>query len=190
MNFNLKKQPFLNPFKSITIFLGVVMLFSCQPDMDTIETITAKDEAPIEALYDVKIIQSSHAKKQAVIEAPLMERYENDEPYLEMPHGVDVVFYNEYEEPTSSMKANYAINHDYKNIIEARDDVVVINEVGEKLNTEHLIWDQDKESIYSEKFVKITTDTEILYGEGFESDERFERWQIKKPRGTFTIEEP
>ncbi len=177
-------------FKSIAILLGLAMLLSCQPDLERIETITTVDDEPVESLFDVKIIQSSHAKTQVIIEAPRMDRYEGEEPYLELPEGLNVVFYDTLMKPTSRMRAKYAINYDKKNIIEARNDVVVVNEFNEKLNTEQLIWDQDNETIYSEKFVKITTENEILYGDGFESDERFEKWKILHPRGSFEIEEP
>ena len=177
-------------FKSIAIPLGLAMLFSCQPDLERIETITAADEEPIEILYNVKIIQSSSANTQVIMESPRMERYMNEEPYLELPEGLEVVFYDEFMNPTTKLSAKYAISYEEKNIIEARNDVEVINELNEKLNTEQLTWDQNKEIIYSEKFVKITTATEILYGEGFESDERFEKWKILHPRGSFDIEEP
>jgi hypothetical protein len=65
----------------------------------------------------------------------------------------------------------------------------VVNEKNEQLNTEHLVWDEQKGLIYSDKFVKINTGKEILMGEGMESDERFNRWKIKRPKGSITIKE-
>ncbi len=177
-------------FNNIIALLGLAMFSYCQPDLEKIETITAKDDEPIESLFDVKIIQSSYAKTQAIIESPRMDRYENEEPYMELPRGLKVTFYDTLMNTKSRLKANYAISYDNKKIIEAKNDVVVTNKFNEKLNTEHLVWDQNKEIIYSEKFVKITTETEILYGKGFESDERFEKWKILHPSGTFTIEDP
>ncbi len=185
-----KQIIFKKYIKSIAILFGPAMLFSCQPDLERIETITAKDDTPVESLLDVKIIQSSHGKTQVIIEAPRMDRYENAETYMELKEGINVVFYDTLKRPTSKLKSDYAISYDDENIVEAKNDVVVVNEFDEKLNTEHLIWDQNKEIIYSEKFVKITTQTEILYGDGFKSDEKFEKWKILQPRGTFSIEDP
>jgi LPS export ABC transporter protein LptC len=177
----------LNP-KNIAILLGVAMFFSCKTDLDTIETITRKDESPIESATGVKLVYSSYANVRMILEAPRMDRYEYDEEYLEMPEGIHVVFYDSLMNATSTLSAKYAISYENKEVFEARNDVVVVNEMNEKLNTEHLIWDRQKGIIYSEKFVKITTDEEVLYGEGFESDERFTQWEIKRPRGTFSVE--
>ncbi len=180
---------YLLKMKSNIIIALFMLLFSCQPDLDTIETITKKSKEPVESVFDVRIIQSSHASPQIIIKAPVIERYENERHYMELNKGLNVVFYDRNKNPSSRLKANYAISYEDENIFEAKDDVVVINEKNEKLNTEHLIWDQDKEIIYTHKFVRITTDSEIMYGDGFESDERFERWRIKHPRGSFNIEE-
>jgi hypothetical protein len=39
-------------------------------------------------------------------------------------------------------------------------------------------------------FVKITTPTDVLYGEnGFEADESFNSWVIRKTSGEFEIED-
>ena len=66
--------------------------------------------------------------------------------------------------------------------------MVVVNQQNQTINTELLIWDQKKAMIYSDKFVKITTEDEVLFGDGFESDETFDKWIILKPRGSFRVE--
>ncbi len=173
------------------LLLAVMMIMpACKSDIETIGTITQVDEGPIESAFNIEIIHSDQAYVRMILNAPQMDRYENEEKYLEMPQGLTVVFYDTLMQQTSSMSANYAISYEDSEIIEARDDVVVINELGERLNTEQLVWDQKKEIIYSEKFVKITTEDEITYGEGFRADERFDQWEIINPRGTFRVENP
>ena len=88
---------------------------------------------------------------------------------------------------TSSISANWAISHEKEKIVEAKSNVIVINAKGEKLNTEHLIWDEKKETISSDVFVKITTKTEVLMGEGLEADQTFTKYIIKKPKGAFSL---
>ncbi len=172
------------------MLVAITALTACKSDLETIETIVQADEGPLESAFNVEIIYSDQARVRMILTAPQMDRYENDENYLEMPLGLNVVFYDSLMQQTSSMTSKYAISYDDTEIIEARNDVVVINEIGEKLNTEQLIWDQKKEIIYSEKFVKITADDEVTYGEGFRADERFDRWEITNPRGTFRMESP
>jgi LPS export ABC transporter protein LptC len=184
----------MNP-KPITrnffLFLVVLMLLSaCKSDFEIIENVVQVDEGPIESAFNIEIIYSDQAYVRMILNAPQMDRYESEENYLEMPEGLTVVFYDTLMQQTSSMSARYAISYEDTEIIEAREDVIVINELGEQLNTEELIWDQKKEIIYSEKFVRITTEGEVTYGEGFLADERFDQWEITNPRGTFKVENP
>ncbi len=168
----------------------MAMLFSCQSDLQTIDELTRIDEGPMESVFNVEIVYTDQGYTRMVLNAEQMDRYEGEEPYLELPLGLDVQFYDTLDNETSSMSAEYAISYDDPEIFEAHNNVVVINEAGERLNTEQLIWNQKEGIIYSDKFVKITTEDEALYGEGFESDERFDRWKITNPRGTLQAETP
>jgi LPS export ABC transporter protein LptC len=178
----------INLTKSVAILFGMAMLFSCRPDLKTIESLTKIDEGPVESTRNIEVIYSEEGHIRMIMRAPQMDRYEGEKQYLEMPQGLQVEFYDTLMNVTSSMSAKYAISHDDDKRIEARNDVVVVNQLNERLNTEHLVWDQEKEFIFSDKFVKITTEDEILYGDGFESDERFDQWTILRPRGAFTID--
>lgn len=174
--------------KGIVALIGVAMLFSCQNDLQTIDTLTRVDEGPLESAFNVEIIYSDEGFVRMILHAEQMDRFAGEEPYLELPKGLHVVFYDTLMNETSSMTARYAISYEDTEIIEARNDVVVINELGEKLNAEQLIWDQRQGIIYSDKFVKVTTDEEVMYGEGFRADERFNTWSFERPRGTFSID--
>ncbi len=181
-------MPRIEKLLVITAILFLILLTNCRSDLSRIDALTKTNEGPVESAFDVEIIYSDQAFVRMILKAKQMDRYENDEKYLEMPLGLNVIFYDTLLQQTSSMTANYAIRYEDTEIIKAQDDVIVINELGEKLNTEELIWDQKKEIIYSDKFVKITTDDEITYGEGFRADERFDQWEITNPRGTFRLE--
>lgn len=165
------------------------MFFSCTTDLERIEDVTKTHDLPLESTEDIEIIYSTNAQVQMIMQAPLMERYENEKAYMELPKGFLMIFYDTLMNETSRISANYAIQYEADDLIDARNDVVVENmESQERLNTEQLIWDRRNGMIYTEKFVKITTQEEVLYGDGFESDERFTSWNIKSPRGTFSLD--
>ncbi len=172
----------------LSAIIIIIMMSACRSDLQRIEALVNVDEGPVESAFNVEIIYSDQAFVRMILKAEQMDRHENEEIYLEMPLGLEVVFYDTLMQQTSKMTANYAIRYEDTEMVIARDDVVVVNEFGEKLNTEELIWDQSKEIIYSEKFVKITTEDEVTYGEGFQADERFDHWEITNPKGTFKIE--
>jgi LPS export ABC transporter protein LptC len=71
--------------------------------------------------------------------------------------------------------------------MEARKNVLVVNEKGDQLNTEHLIWDERTQKLTSDEFVKITTKDEIIYGNGFEANQDFSRYRIFNIKGIFSV---
>ena len=175
--------------KLMAFMFLTAMLFSCENDLGTINIITSKDNTPFEISKNVKLYYSENSQVKVLLKTPLLERYLGERPYLEMTKGIEVYFYDSLMRVSSQLTANYAVSYENDKITEARNNVIVINEKHEQLNTEYLIWDQNKAIIYSNVFVKITTPDEILMGEGFESDEKFETWHIKKPKGNFTVKE-
>jgi LPS export ABC transporter protein LptC len=164
------------------------MLFvSCENDIKKVKQFD-KDEKkiPTQILIDAEMIYSDSAELKAIIKTPKMDNYTGDKPYKEFPKGVKVDIY-ENGVVSSNLTSNYAINYEKDLIMEAKNNVIVKNVKGEILNTEHLIWDQKKKIIYSDVFVKITTATQIWFGKGFESDERFDKWNLKNPTGIINI---
>jgi hypothetical protein len=62
---------------------------------------------------------------------------------------------------------------------------VVSNYKNEKLETEELFWNERDGRIYSKKFVKVTTPSEIILGYGFSSNMEFTEWEIDSVSGIF-----
>lgn len=171
------------------LFSFGIICFSCENDIKEVEQLTKVENVPLKKGKNVELIYSEDAAVKIKVTAPKMEEYANEEPYLEMSEGIKVVFYDSLKQVNTTLTANYAIHRIAKNIMEAKNDVVVVNEKGEQLNTEHLVWSQDSAKIYSDEFVKITTTDEILMGEGFEANEDFTKWKIHKIKGTINLKE-
>jgi LPS export ABC transporter protein LptC len=176
---------------SLFIGLTLIAVSSCKFDVETINTISAIDTLPVESARDIKIIYSEEAIPKAVLTSPLYKKYGGENPYMEFPEGIKVIFFDSLKNEKSQLTANYAFSDENSEIMEAKDNVVIYNyEKNETINTEHLIWDQKKEIIYSNVFVKITTADEIIYGqEGFESDQNLDKWVIKKTSAEFKIDQ-
>ncbi|MEI7594834.1 MAG: LPS export ABC transporter periplasmic protein LptC [Bacteroidota bacterium] len=171
------------------VFSTTAILFSCNNDIKKVNSIANASTLPIQVGTNVEIIYSEKADILAKLTTPLLKRFENDKPYTEMPKGIKILFYDSIKQVDSKLIAKYAISYEVSKIMEAKNDVQVTNKKGELLNTEHLVWDQKKEKIYSDVFVKVTTKDEVMWGEGFESDQYFEKWEIKKPKGVISIKQ-
>jgi len=119
-----------------------------------------------------------------------MESYDKTDPaYSEFRSGLKVYFYDGQKEPVASVTAKFAKYTDNKNLWELQDSVVAVNETGEKLETELLFWDQKKSLIYTDRFVKITTEDQIIQGYGLESDPRLSNRKIKNLSATIYIKD-
>lgn len=171
-----------------TIFI-VGILYSCENDINEVNALTANTNQPIRTGKNVELIYSESAKTKIKVKAPKMKEFAGEKNYMEMPEGIEVLFYDSLQKVSTTLTANYAINRISENKMEAKNDVVVVNEKGEKLNTEHLVWIQDSAKIFSDEFVKITTDDEILMGEGLEANEDFTKYKILKIKGIINLKD-
>jgi len=179
-----KKNYFIPSF-----FFLIFLYSSCENDIAKVNLITAVNKLPSESGKNVEVIYSDSARVKIKLTAPVLNRFEGNNPYSEFPKGLVVLFYDETLNVKSKLTANYAIRYERENRMEAKNDVVVINAKGEKLNTEHLIWDEKKQIIYSKEFVKITTADEIIMGEGFEANQTFTKYKINKIKGTINLKD-
>ena len=108
----------------------------------------------------------------------------------EFPRGIYIEFFDAEGKLSSKLRANHAYYYKKDNLWKATGKVEVINlEKNEQLNTEELFWRPAKEDIYTESFVTIRMQTEVLYGEGLEAKQDMSLYTIKKPQGEFKLEE-
>jgi len=176
--------------KFIPVLFAFGILCSCENDVNEIESLSEKTNEPVSRGKNVALVYSEKSNVKVKITAPLMEEYGlEDDKYMEMREGIKILFYDSLMNVSSTLTSNYAINRVAEKIMEAKDNVVVVNDSGDVLNTEHLIWLIDSSKIYTNEFVKITTADEILMGEGMEANQDFTKWKIRKLKGIINIKE-
>lgn len=166
-----------------------LFLFSCENDLKEVNALTKSIDVHIERGEDVEIVYSEFGQMQVKIIAPILIKNSSEDPYLEMPEKLFVYFYDEDKEIESKLSADYGIKYTKEEKMIARGNVVLISMRGEKLNGEELIWDQKKGKIYSDKWVKVTTEDEVIHGNGFESNEDFSEYKVLKVDGIVKIDQ-
>jgi LPS export ABC transporter protein LptC len=163
-------------FKLIVICLVVLSCekkipFIPKSDLLTLPSLTARD-------FRTVLIDSG--RLQLIMSSPLMEKYDKaDPPVSEFRRGIKVDVYNGHDKPVATVTARYA-KCTSNNLWELRDSVVVVNEDNEKLETELLFWNQEKDRIFTDRFVKITSEDQVSQGIGFESDSHLSKRRIFK----------
>lgn len=178
-----------NPFSLFLIPLAFSLL-SCERKIDTIK----KDDVlllPSITAKNSTTVFTDSGMVQLVMSFDIMESYNNiEQPYSEFRSGITVFFYDSHDEPVATVFSKYAKYIDKKKLWELKDSVVVVNESSDKLETEQLFWDQEKDLIFTDRFIKITNeDQTVVMGTGFESDHRLTRRKIKNITATFYLKE-
>lgn len=169
----------------------ITMLFACKNDLKEIVAMDfSSDTIPDVSAKNIDFTFSDSAKVQVRLTGPVMHAYEGEDSYMVFPEGFKVEFYDSVMNVTSTITGMYGVHYREKRYMEARKNVVVTNyETGEQLNTEELIWDQVKEIIYSNKFVKITSEDGVIFGDGLEAEQDFSKRRIINPSGEIEVNE-
>jgi len=177
--------------QSIVVAVAVTMLFACKNDLREIAAIDfSSDTIPDVSARNIDFTFSDSARVQVRLTGPVMHAYEGEDPYMLFPDGFKVEFYDSVMNITTTITGKYGIHYRAKGFMEARKNVVVTNyETGERLDTEELIWDQNKEIIYSNKFVKITSEDGVIYGDGLDAEQDFSKRRIINPSGEIEVKD-
>jgi LPS export ABC transporter protein LptC len=164
--------------------------FSCTEKEFDIDVLRTSRDYSVEEARDVDVTYSDSAVIRVRIEGPLLRRYVyRFRVEEEFPEGVLVTFYDHGRREASWLSAKYAIRkpQDHQTIV--RDSVVLRNTEGETLEALELIWDENSETIFTDKFVRITRPDEIIYSRGFRSNQDFTKYTLYAVEGNMLIEE-
>lgn len=164
-------------------FAALLALIGCENDIATVNLVGAVNNAPTESGKDVEIIYSDSAVIKVKLFAPQYDNFSGKSPRQELPKGVKVEFYGDNLKVKTKLTANYGIRYEQKKRVEVKNNVIVVNEKGEQLNTEHLIWDEATKEIYTDKYVRITTGGDVLEGNGLRANQDFSEYEILDPVG-------
>ena len=166
--------------KKLTIF-SILFLISCSKN-DTIDEISKDVHDQLST--NVEITLTKKGNITATIDSEILKK-NNQSLQLELYNDVNVNLFDENFEHKSLIKSQSAIVNEKENRMKAYGNVVVISNDGKILMTDSLSWDNNSDKIYTNANLKfITSDTDTLYGTGFESNIDLTDWNILKPRGS------
>ena len=165
-------------------------IFSCSSRTKQITLLEYDGKFPDESAQNIEIIMSEDGKITFTLYAPVMNRYFGENPYTDFPKGIIVSSYTNGEKQ-STLTANYAIDEERAQRMEARGNVVIVDLIKqESVLTEKIIWDKMNKRIFSDaEITQIKADGTVNKGDGFESDERFTKYAIRNPRIEILAEE-
>jgi LPS export ABC transporter protein LptC len=168
---------------------AAILLTGCENNLEQIKAFTAPEELPVVEAYHFETMYTDSGEVRFFLKAPKLLQFDGDgRSYVEFPEGMELIKYDENQNVISSITADYAKNFEREEKWEAKNNVIATNAQGDTLKTEHLIWEERAEIIYTEEFVRIIRSDQIITGIGFHSDQAMQNWRIKNPKGTIYIE--
>ena len=111
------------------------------------------------------------------------------QPYWFFPKGLYVERFDSVLHVDARIKCDTAYFYERLQLWELRGNVHIENLQDEKFDTELMFWDQRKEKIYSDKFIRIERKDQIWTGFGFDSDQSMTVYTVRKPQGIFPIDD-
>lgn len=174
----------------LSFWLG--MLFSCQQnEIEEVQAFSEDAEIPDRSSYGVELTYSDSGRKKMKLFASKMEQFTDKQgSRVEFREGFKVLFYGEGDSVKSRMKAEKGTLYEGEDRMVARNDVVVHNSKGERLNTELLIWERDSGKVHTDRFVKITREDGVIHGNGLVAEEDLSSYKIREITGEWYFDRP
>lgn len=177
--------------KNIFSCLLMLMLFalvSCENDISKVKAFDNSEEPPALAAEGFEMLVSDSSVIRFKLQTPELTRHvDTKEPYTEFPKGVKIDKYDGNMNVTSHITAQYAKLFENDDRWEAKNNVIAVNQKGDTLKTEYLVWDNKNGKIFSDQFVKIIQKDQVFTGIGFESNADFSEYRFKKLKGQIYV---
>ncbi|RMG66545.1 MAG: LPS export ABC transporter periplasmic protein LptC [Bacteroidetes bacterium] len=167
------------------IYMGYHILLPRQDEAETqpllplpVEELAGVESFGVEYLFSDSARVSARMLAQHVIEAEEGEEKKTEKVHY-MNQGVEIQFLNQAGQAHSTIKADSATFRLDQEIADLYGNVRLANHQGEHLETEELHWDKQKDSVFTDKFVRITTPDKVITGSrGLRANTEFTAYTI------------
>jgi LPS export ABC transporter protein LptC len=169
----------------VLFLIPLLFLSSCK----TKETAKANVyEGPLREAEDVLMHYTENDRVKAILKAKKVFEFQNGDQ--EFPEGIYLEFFDKTGRLTSTLRANTAFYFKNENKWRGRGKVEVKNiEKNQQLNSEELFWMPATKKIFTNKFVTITTESDVVYGTELDAVEDMSSYTLKNPTGTTEIKD-
>ena len=172
---------------------AAVLLFACsKPETSDINF----EEVPVQVVHDLQILQTEGGEATMRMHAPVMQKFDFYKDSLQQsyefyPDGFFVDAYTENGELETTIVSQQArhVTTEGRESWSAFGDVVIINHIkGEKMETDTLYWNRAEKKIYTDCYVRLTSDSGLMQGYGMTSDDRARNSVILRPFDWYAVE--
>ncbi|HLT53069.1 MAG TPA: LPS export ABC transporter periplasmic protein LptC [Flavobacteriaceae bacterium] len=182
---------FLNCYtlKSTVVVLTAVVLFSCKNNFSEVQKIGLSENEPIGVAehFNMKYTDSGKIKAN-LIGDKMLDFTNRDFAFMEFPDGAHLELFDDQNQK-SNVVADYAIVYSETDIVDMQGNVVLSTATGDTLFAEQLFYDKEKEWLYTNKPVTLKTKSDIINGNGFDSNRNFTNAEVLEITGMISVDE-
>ncbi|MCH8960629.1 MAG: LPS export ABC transporter periplasmic protein LptC [Bacteroidetes bacterium] len=169
------------------------------PTMDDVRAEDAPDQESwgVHFVVTVVPIESEESRVRMAMIADYMAQYEREDSTYRLLRGhpdslnrrVVAYIFDAQGDSAATLTADRVFYYERDKRIEAWGRVVVVTREDKRLESEHLIWLEEKREVRTPGFVSIVTPTEQLQGYGLVADEDLRTFQIGRFAYQMTLDE-
>lgn len=177
----------------VSLFCVICILAGCHKEDENKQDNTNLDLSTIPGMvtHDVSMLVSDSGKIKYHATAPVWYRYDLDKrnPYQYFPEGLVLDQIDQQKNVVSHIQADTAYNYENTDLWHLINNVKIYNVQGERFTTNDLYWDARNHTVYSDSFIHIERNYDILEGYGFTSNDNFTEYEIRQTTGIFEVKE-
>ena len=168
------------------------VVFSCSGKLGQADTLDLSS-VPLQTIDDMFAVQTKNGVVVMRIEAPVMERYDEDKFSREtFPKGLSVYSYTDEGLLETMMFSDDAIHKTEKSsgteTWSAFGNVVIQNVIKqETLETDTLYWDQGSDELYTDCYVRMYSPDGFMQGYGMRSEKKGRNSILLRPFNTYGV---
>lgn len=168
----------------------LIFLTSCQEKQFNAPAIECRDSLAVMSTYGVTTLISDSGRISYKIDAEEWLVFDKRQPpYWAFEKGVYLEKYDHDLNIEATIKCDTAYYYSDQKLWKLIGNVDIRNPKNERFFTDLMYWDQDKEKIYSDAYIKIEQEDQTTEGIGFSSNQSMTLWEIKNTKGIYAIKE-
>ncbi|MDB2463001.1 LPS export ABC transporter periplasmic protein LptC [Algibacter sp.] len=184
----MRKNISHNILNIVTIFI-VTMFFSCNDSFKQVQKIGISENEPIGEDHNINVKYTDSGRVSAnLISTKMLDFSNRDFPFHQFTDGVTLYIYDK-DNNKSTIVADNAFVYENTDLIDMQDNVVITTHDNQVLKTDQLFYDKGKEWLSTNKPVSFKTTTDIINGNGFDSNSEFSNAEVLEVTGIITLED-
>lgn len=173
----------------IPTLLGVGMFVSCKNDLDRVAAVEVGSSSPDRITHQAEYLFTDSGVVRNRLRAGRIDEWAGEPKRTELTEGVELVFFDVDGEVQSTLTARRGRILPKEQRMEVYEEVVFINQKGERLETEQLTWQQDSARVRTDKAVRIQRGADVIHGLGLDAAEDFSSYVIHRITGQLYMQD-